>query len=407
MFVKMDPEVEQSPLPAYTEFPAETSHKILGKPIVVPRKCNLPESYQRVFLIFSVEQTNLFMIKSFSPFARSYSPALEKLPNPVSREQFLSFIDGLNNAFLSSPIFQAAHVVGGGLLSSQILPAQAVGGVVQITSVLGSASVTMIRVRKYMKTTNETIFAPRGLVAKIMNTKKMMAAINFTNTDQKGKLALPPLDELEDLTPPSTLALDNSGSDGPLDENAEAANVEDPRLRRLRALEGFVAPLELETTPAPTKGAMDKYGGAPLRWLNKKQDSKLQKAASKSTESRLKNASAAEAEFKQTEAEIESIEYRMQELRLSAERELVDRPEAKDEIEAKMESELAILEQCREAEVKRRDEKVKEVYKKGDKKLEKLAKKEEKIANRILWIVIMRKDGSVDDELLEVGSIES
>jgi hypothetical protein len=45
------------------------------------------------------------------------------------------------------------------------------------------------------------------------------------------------------------------------------------------------------------------------------------------------------------------------------------------------------------------------VYKKGDKKLNKLAKKEEKIANRILWVVITRMDGSVGDDLVDVESL--
>jgi len=72
------------------------------------------------------------MIKTFSPFARAYSPALANLPDPISHDQFIDFIDGLNSAFISSPIFQMAHIVGGTLLGTQILPAQVVGGVFQV-----------------------------------------------------------------------------------------------------------------------------------------------------------------------------------------------------------------------------------------------------------------------------------
>lgn len=46
-----------------------------------------------------------------------------------------------------------------------------------------------------------------------------------------------------------------------------------------------------------------------------------------------------------------------------------------------------------------RDEKVRGLDKKGDKKLEKLAKTEEKVANRVLWVVVMRIDGRVGMKL--------
>ena len=60
--------------------------------------------------------------------------------------------------------------------------------------------------------------------------------------------------------------------------------------------------------------------------------------------------------------------------------------------------------------VSMRDEKIKEMFKKGDKGLEKRSKKEEKIANRILWVVITKLDGSVgvpDEDLVEVDSVET
>jgi transposase len=71
-----------------------------------------------------------------------------------------------------------------------------------------------------------------------------------------------------------------------------------------------------------------------------------------------------------------------------------------------MEIELEELEGRKERVERERDERVREVYKKGDKKLEKLAGKEEKIANRILWIVVMKMGGNVGDELVDVGSLE-
>lgn len=71
----------------------------------------------------------------------------------------------------------------------------------QVVSILGSGGVSIARVSKYMKTANRKDFMPRGLLVKIMSTKKMMAAIGFDYGDGKGKPALPPFDALKDLTP--------------------------------------------------------------------------------------------------------------------------------------------------------------------------------------------------------------
>ncbi|CAL3969667.1 unnamed protein product [Diplocarpon coronariae] len=359
---------------------------MLEKPIVVP------------------QQTSLFMIKTFSPFARAYSPALAKLPEPISKEQFLEFIDGLNNAFISSPIFQLAHVVGGGLLGSQILPAQAVGAVFQVSSVALSAGVSVVRVRSFLKKANADIFAPKKLIARLMNTKKMMEEIKCNNVDAKGKLILPPMDELTDLTPETGVMIVRDPAVA-----APAPTVEDPRVRRLRALDGYISPLELESEAPLPEGVMKKYGGAPLRWLNKRRDTKLAKAATMSSEKRLSKAPEAEAEMERSEAEIQNIERRMIEVHHAAEMELATAtPEERLKIEARSEQEISALKASRDVETERRNTALAAIYKKGDKKLNKLAKNEEKIANRILWIVITKLGANnADSELMEVGSLEA
>ena len=42
---------------------------------------------------------------------RAYSPALADAG--IIKDEFLSFIDGLNEAFIASPILQATRMVGG------------------------------------------------------------------------------------------------------------------------------------------------------------------------------------------------------------------------------------------------------------------------------------------------------
>ncbi|KAF8853315.1 hypothetical protein BDZ45DRAFT_729617 [Acephala macrosclerotiorum] len=305
----------------------------LEKPIVIP------------------QQTNIFLIKTFSPFARAYSPSLRNLPIPIPKEEYIQFIDGLNNAFVSSPIFQAAHVAGGALPRSQILPAQAVGGVFQVVSVLGSAGVSVVRVRRYMKKANQNIFAPRGLIVKIMSTKKMMAEVGVgpENLDPKGKLALPPLEELSDLTPQTGALIRHPTEQGVRTHERTTSSVEDPRMRRIRALNGYIAPLEFETEPVQPKGVYEKYGGAPLRWMNKRADTKMTKAADKSASARLDKAPEAESIINASERDLEQIDRDSAEVH---QRRLDDLNKTRDEtdrhrIEARAEQELSSLEDAR------------------------------------------------------------
>ncbi len=309
---------------------------------------------------------------------------------------------------MASPIFQATNVVGGFMMAAPILPAQLAGGGLQLASVVASASISFVRVRNYMKTANATIFAPRGLTAKIMSTKKMMAAIGFTDTDCKGKLKLPPLNDLNDLNTYTDVSAGQNSIDG-----NNQVQPDDPRMRRLRALEGYISPCSFDVPAAPIPdGWLNKIGTAPLRWVNNRRAKEMDKARGKSLEKRLGKAPEVESEMDAAQREMDEIERKMIEIHQSAEHALsgtgaqVDSAEYSS-IETWAESELKKLESAKAMELERRDKAIAEIYKSGDKKLEKISKKEQKVANRILWIVIMRADGSAGDELLDLGTLES
>lgn len=294
----------------------------------------------------------------------------------------MAFIDRLNDVFLSLPVFQAAHIAGGALLGSQVLPAQAVGGVLQVTSVLASAGTSFIRVRKFMKTVNAEIFNPRGLYVKVQTTKVMMASVGFAETDQKGKLGLPPLEtvfDLETYSPaPSANGIDNKSA-------AAISPLKDPRLLRLQALEGYIAPLTFEVPEPPPESAFSKYTQAPLRWVNKKQSNHLVKAEAKYHKRRESKAEAVAAETSKFDVEINDIDRQIEMLQLESVGCIEGVWGKQDEIEA--------LNMRKQEEMDKRDVKVKEMYKDIDKKMSKVYKKEEKITNRILWIVIDKLDG--------------
>ena len=266
-------------------------------------------------------------------------------------------------------------------MGSQILPAMAVGGVLQFGSAMASAGVSFVRVRKFMKEANATIFAPRGLVCKIQTTKKMMAQVGFTDTDAKGKLKLPPLEDAEDLGAYNPMVAIENGPDG---KKAEKPLEKDPRLLRLKALEGYIAPLEFEVDTTPTnEGKLSKMGQAPLRWMNKKQMKKIDDAKAKSLKKREKHASKVEAEEIRAQNEIAELDRRMEGLK---------------------EDERLELEEAKKLELEKRDAAIANIYKGADKKVNKVYKKEEKVANRILWIVIHKADGTDGDSLFRVGT---
>lgn len=263
-------------------------------------------------------------------------------------------------------------------MGSQILPAMAVGGVLQFGSVMASASVSFVRVRKFMKEANATIFAPRGLVCKLQTTKKMMAEVGFTDTDAKGKLKLPPLEDVQDLGAYNPEVAIENGPEGkkPLDK--------DPRLLRLQALEGYIAPLDFDVSANPTsEGKLSKMGQAPLRWMNKKQMKKLDDAKAKSLKKREKYSSKVEAEEIKAQNEIAELDRRMEGLK---------------------EDERLALEMEKKLKFEKRDAAIADIYKGTDKKMNKMYKKEEKVTNRILWIVITKADGTDRDSLFRVGT---
>ncbi|KFY76290.1 hypothetical protein V499_04016 [Pseudogymnoascus sp. VKM F-103] len=374
------PQYQVHDIEAHEIAPSASTLNREDKPIVIP------------------QSTNLFFIKSFSPFTRCYPPSLSTLSNPITESEFLGFIDRLNHVFISLPIFQLAHITGGALMSVQgVLPVQAVGGVLQVTSVLASAGVSFVRVRKFMKSTNEEIFTPRGLVCRIMTTKKMMAAINFSEADVKGNLKLPPLETVHDLgshhrhsLPASIQSGEGQAAKDPL---KIGLGLEDPRLLRLKALEGYIAPLTFDVPAPPPESWMSKMSQKPLRWANERQMKALEKTQAKCHKKRDSKASAVSAATLPSDNAIFEIDRQIEILHNGQESFIQGSRHKSEELEK--------LEAAKREEEANKEKKVREIYKGSDKKMEKVYKKEEKVANRILWIVVTKADSTpVEEESL-------
>ncbi|OCK94388.1 uncharacterized protein K441DRAFT_705706 [Cenococcum geophilum 1.58] len=311
------------------------SNRVLEKPVVVP------------------QTTNIFHIKSISPFARAYAPALSQLPNPITQEEFLAFIDRLNNAFLAQPILVASTMAGGALMGTQILPVQLAGGAVQAVSALTSASISFVRVRKLISEANATMFGPRGLQANIMTTKKMTAAIGMNGIAELGD--------------------DRASVDGQLGDQPE-----DPRMRRIHALDGYCSPLSFDVPEQPLPdNTLKRIATAPTRWQSNLQKKSLIRARKKG----LKKYNEQIEEVHKDSSNMRALEQRIEVLRERADQGGLSTEEDCELHRLEIEFAIEFIE---------RDRKVDVIRQSPDKKMEKISKKETKTANRILWLVILR-----------------
>ncbi|KAK8173329.1 hypothetical protein IWX90DRAFT_475982 [Phyllosticta citrichinensis] len=343
--------------PMYGEVSPPLGPPVLSRSPLSYRLTNLPET------------TNMFYIRSFSPFARAYSPALAQLPEPISQDEFLAFIDGLNGAYMMHPFFQASFVSGGFVMAAPLLPVQAAGGAVQAISAIASAAVTVVRARKYLKNINETMFKPRGLAVKIMETKKMMQAVGAAET----KLKLPPLDDVNDLDP--------------MGQRQPGQELPDQWLKR--------------------------KAGGPGRWLNSKNIRGLDKVRGKGMKKQQERANELAGELAEVNAEVQELE-RLAHAQELVEMQLLENHKGRPAQEPAQAAAAAIgdrqIDHELAAGLARRDALMDEIRRAGEGKMKKADKKEERIANRILRIVITHLDGTPlgdDDFLVDTPSEQS
>ncbi|KAL1634636.1 hypothetical protein SLS58_010578 [Diplodia intermedia] len=434
------------PTPSTSEHFRSRSSTMSGisKPIVIP------------------QTINMFYVRSFSPFARAYAPALATLPQPISQDDFLAFIDGLNEAFMMHPFFQAGFVAGGAVMSAPILPVQIAGGGLQALAALGSGAVTLVRVKGYLKKANAELFAPRGLAVRACTTKRMLRAVgrggekkllfhghhhhgenadgtNNNNAhhhhdddddviDVDALLAEHHAATLPAVPPPRSerrpgLLHSRSASAASAMSTATTASAastaeqhaSDLHKRRLRALSGAVEPVTFDVPPAPLpSNVLKRYTTAPTRWMNGRSARSLAAGREKGMQQRRDKAAELDGELAAVKGEIEGLE------RLAAEEEVelqqrgygggLQELEGEGVGAGAMEHgvvggsgkggaghqrmasrELAVS-------LEKRAHMIEEIRKAGEKKIKKSDKKEEKMANRVLWIVITRLENAPPEE---------
>ena len=159
-------------------------------------------------------------------------------------------------------------------------PVMWVGTGLQLASGLGSAALNNGRAKKYIKLANKKSFGPRGLKIEIMKTSEMMDAVRYPDPEFTGRLRLPPLNDISSAEMEAAMASGDAnvrfGTDGRLD---------DPRMRRLRALERYVEPLSFDVPPAEKPDDFWKrLGASKATKREKKQMKKIMERRSEAVE---------------------------------------------------------------------------------------------------------------------------
>lgn len=296
---------------------------------------------------YSAEVTSLH-VKSFSPFSRAYAPALADLPEPISQVEFLSFIDGLNSIFVSNTFSQLGWLLTFIPIVIPVLVVQIIGGLCHVLSSLSSFVVTFIGTKTYVNRANRELFGPRGLRCEILSTKKMMKAVGALDAGNNGKLKLPAPSELDELEY--------------YEGNTEmAAAAEDPQVRRARAVQGFAMPLSWDVSKDPM---ISGFMRAHMRALNNRSLMGVVKGRAKGLQATTEEARVLASELATINREIASME--------------------------RQGHTPGNLNMTFAEKLEKRKQIIEEVKLMCSQKLVKSDKKEEAVANRLLWIVIKR-----------------
>lgn len=337
-----------------------------------------------------LETTKCFRGAFFSPFVRAWVPQLES--HGIQREDFLTFIDGLNEAWVSHPIFEGLGLVGGVLgMVHGVHPVQIAGAALQFTSGAASAATSFVRTKAYVKAVNADLFHPAGLHATISTTKKMVQEVGYPEE----RIRLPPLETMEDWDREATAHAHDAVLDGKMDLPSD-----DPRARRLQALEGYVMPLNFDVPNVTSPdNFMRKIGSANAARRARKQERKMREKREERTKKQAES-------LKERDKEMAKLQKDLAKEREKLDKELRKEKEEKKRRKAlrEYEKEEAKILKDMAKEQEKCDRELGKGKRRGEKNRTEVDKKEEKDANGIRWVVISRWNGdgrsdedSVDD----------
>lgn len=266
---------------------------------------------------------------------------------------------------------------------------QSVGMGLQITSDLSSAAASYTRTKVYVKACNADLFHPTGLQATIMTTKDMMARIGHPEQ----RLRLPPLDTVEDL---DQYTASTPGEDPRVKAERRAMQpMNDPRVRRINALQGYVAPLDFDVPAVVT----------PDNLLNKMSAWHAQRVTAQHDKKEAKRRAKSQTIHRDDGRPVmrEKDERNLERKLAKIEKEL-DKKDGRHK-----DREVRKAQKEYEREQRKIDKKLDRKSEKPRKGKEKIDAREEKQANKVRWLVITRWQGEDDmeEETSDDGSLNS
>ncbi|KAI5370768.1 hypothetical protein Slin14017_G016470 [Septoria linicola] len=325
-------------------------------------------SSPRLFLPIVLPQTTrAFRGIFYSPFVRAYAPMLAEYG--ISRSDVLTFIDELNEHWVANPALDGVGLVGTIMGQFHGLPVvQLVGTGVEIGSGVSSAATSIARSKMYFKAINTKLFHLVGLHAQTCSTKEMLAKIGHSGEELK----LAPVEMADQLG--GSAIVDESGHSSTL------AVAEDSRMRRMKALEGYAAPLDFNVpeTVAP-RNLLKKMGHAHAEHMVKKQTKREVRKRAEDADDRDKKTIKADKETRRALERVEEAEEKVIKERARTDQRFEkysDKPKEQDR-------EIDKEQQKWDRELKKQSQKsAKDVAKPKD--------REEEATQKIQWVVITR-----------------
>ncbi|THZ26064.1 hypothetical protein D6C89_04013 [Aureobasidium pullulans] len=325
----------------------------------LPLQETRPESASTIHLPIAIPQTsNLFGVKHLSPFARCYPPALQSIQDPISQEVFVDFIDGLNGVFVAHP---------------------------SMLAIGSSPMMTFLRVRKYMQKINQELFTPSGLKAKIVSTKKMISSVKSKTTDGKDRLVLCSLGEVG-TTP---ISCDRMEYTADMHQKCE----ENPQDRLLRTLDGYVSPLSFDVpSQALPTNSVGKALNISTSFIDRIQTKLLSNSRRKISKNKIDFCNQNDARILDLEKAILECQSQLKGRSLDLD---LDTTSAKEHIEIHdLRAHLTELKVEMALEKQVRDNRLEKTRIAHAKTFAGIDAEDNKLANRILWLVITEDEGN-------------
>ena len=309
---------------------------------------------------------------------RAYSPILSQYQ--ITRSEFLSFLDGLNEVFIANPILQTTSIAGS--VMGMIHPVEVVGMAVEAASEIGSETTSYFRTRTYLKRANAELFGPKGIEAKIMEFEKMARAVGVHPDEFRERMEMEAavlegqdvggFDDINIDMIDSVIADSGSGND-----SGEAKRM-NPRLLLLDALQGHVAPLETGDLPVSPvqRNLLKRWNASFAAKEGQKQNDRLERKFREAKEERVRKYKEALDIAQETEREIGKIEAKIDKV-----------PENGDD-KMKTEKKISRLSTDMAKLRRKKVKKMREAMKDGDEEMQNLQRKDMDKTLKIKWLVI-------------------